>query len=86
MPAVLPMAEDDRTTGPKGSAKKGGEGKPEYTTFRIFAKDGENLSELADKRNTTIAKLYHELFAETVRKLLIEMTEQRLKDLKGRKE
>lgn len=45
--------------------------KPEYTTFRLFVQDGENLSELATKRGLTIAKLYHELFGEQVKKLLI---------------
>lgn len=90
MNATVVMAEERRANRPQGAGRKNPgsaaatEGKPEYTTFRIFAADGENLSDLADKRNTTIAKLYHELFSEAVRKLLIEETKQRLKNLESR--
>ena len=61
------------------------EPKPEYTTFRIFVKDGEDLSELANKKNTTIAKLYHELFAVTVTELLLKEAKKRVQELEGRK-
>lgn len=58
--------------------------KLEYTTFRILAGDGEDLSELANKRGTSIAKLYHELFSASVRELLIAETETRLRRLRDR--
>ncbi len=68
----------------KGSKEPAGK-KPEFTTFRVFAADGEDLSELADKRNTSVAKLYRELFAETVRQLLLKEARQRLQELESRK-
>ncbi len=64
----------------------GGETKPQYTTFRLYSSDGEDLSELADKRGVSIANLYRELgFAETVRKLLVTEAEKRLRELKERR-
>ena len=71
----LTMAEEKRTQ----------TGKPEYTTFRIYVKDGEDLSELADKKGKTIAQLYHELFSKQVIDLLLTETEKRQKDLKNRR-
>jgi hypothetical protein len=68
----------------KGAAGQAG-GKPDYTTFRIFAKDGEDLSELADKRKVTIAQLYHELFSEEVRRLLLDEAKKRVRELENRK-
>jgi hypothetical protein len=60
--------------------------KPQYTTFRLYATDGEDLSELADKRGVSIAKLFRDMgFAETVRKELVKEAEQRLQDLKSRR-
>lgn len=64
---------------------KGSDKKPEYTTFRLFVEDGENLSELADKRGLSVAKLYRQMFAEIVRRELIEEAKKRLKDLESRK-
>lgn len=78
MNAVITMADE------KKSGKDAGK-KPAYTTFRIFEKDGENLSELADKRRMSVAKLYHELFSETVRKMLLEEVRRRQQELEGRK-
>jgi len=65
------------------SKKRPSAGKKEldYTTFRIYAKDGENLSELADKRNQNIADCYRELFAETVREMLEKLVRLRLQGL-----
>lgn len=77
MVAGLTMAEETKRT-PTGK-------KPEYTTFRIFVKDGEDLSELADKRNKTIAELYHELFSKQVIELLLAETKKRTKDLENRR-
>lgn len=79
MNAVLTMAED------KTKRTQAKDGKPEYTTFRLFVKDGEDLSELADKRNTTIAKLFHDLFSEEVRRLLLDEAKRRVRELETRK-
>lgn len=76
--AVLTMAEEAKKPG-KPAAEK-----PRYTTFRIFEKDGENLSELADKRKVTIAALYHELFSDKVRELLLREAKRRVQELEGR--
>lgn len=64
---------------------KSGDKKPEYTTFRLYVEDGENLSELADKRGLSVAKLYRQMFAEIVRRELIEEAKKRLKDLESRR-
>ena len=56
--------------------------KPDYTTFRIFAEDGEDLSDLADLEGKTIAELYRELCAPLIRKRRIQRMEERLKRLK----
>ena len=59
---------------------------PKYTTFRLYATDGEDLSELADRRNLSIANLFRELgFAEKVRELLLIESERRLRELKARR-
>lgn len=79
MNTVLTMAEN------KEKRAQPTEGKAEYTTFRLFVKDGEDLSELADKRKTTIAKLYHQLFSEEVRRLLLDEAKRRVRELEGRK-
>jgi hypothetical protein len=77
MTAGLTMADEAKRT--QATAK------PEYTTFRIYVKDGEDISELADKRNKTIAQLYHELFAKQVIELLLAETKKRTKDLENRR-
>lgn len=77
MVAGLTMAEEVKRT--QATAK------PEYTTFRIYVKDGEDISELADKRNKTIAALYHELFSKQVIELLLAETKKRTKDLENRR-
>lgn len=62
---------------PKGDAD--GEG---YTTFRIYATDGDELGELARLLNVTVAEAYREVCAQIVRKKRIEKLEQKLKELK----
>ena len=79
MNAVLTMADE------KSKRTQAPESKPEYTTFRLFVKDGEDLSELADKRKVTIAKLFHELFSDEVRRLLLDEAKRRVRDLESRK-
>jgi hypothetical protein len=60
--------------------------KPTYTTFRLYATDGEDLSEYADKVGKSIAETYRELgFPEVVRQKLIKLAEARLQDLKARR-
>lgn len=54
-----------------------------WTTFRLHAEDGEALRDLAKEEGKTIADLYRELFAATVKNRLIERTEARLKKMKG---
>lgn len=75
MVAGLTMADETKRT----------QAKPEYTTFRIYAKDGEDLSELADKRDKKISDLYHELFSKQVIELLLAETKKRTKDLENRR-
>lgn len=75
--AVTAMAEK-----PDGKAKQPGT-RPGYTTFRIYEKDGEDLSELASLTGRTISEVYRERCAPIIRKLVIEETERRLKELKG---
>lgn len=79
MNAVLTMAEEKSKRTPSTDPKT------DYTTFRLFAKDGEDLSELADKRKTTIAKLFHELFSAEVRRLLLDEAKRRVRELETRK-
>jgi len=79
MNAVLTMADE------KAKRTQAQENKPKYTTFRIFEKDGEDLSELADKRKTTISKLYHDLFSDEVRRLLLDEAKRRVRELETRK-
>ncbi len=60
--------------------------KPQYSTFRIHASDGEDLSELADRLNLSVADCFRELgFAEVVRQRLLTLAEQRLRELKARR-
>jgi len=76
---ALEMSADKRKPGSQPE-------EPRYTTFRLHAADGEDLSELADKKNMSIANLYRELgFAEQVRKLLVIENERRLQELKARR-
>lgn len=82
--AVLEMASVNGTGGGGGRKKKPAAkaaGSTEWTTFRIHAQDGADLSDLADARGVTIAALYHELFSETVRGLLREALQTRLSGL-----
>ncbi len=65
-----------------GDAAKSGQA-VEYTTLRVFAEDGEDLSELADKSNKTIAVIYRELLRPLVKKVLIERIKQRLLQLEN---
>ncbi|HVL13570.1 MAG TPA: hypothetical protein VM529_13465 [Gemmata sp.] len=60
-------------------------GKPKFTTFRLYAEDGEDLSELADKLNKSIADVYREKFSRLIREELAEVTRKRLRELEGRK-
>lgn len=62
--------------------KKDMKGKVEYTTFRLFAEDGEALSDLASLERKTIAELFRELCAPLIRKRLTQKTEEKLKRLK----
>ena len=80
--AEVAMAKD-RTSKGKDASVVGEKAKTEYTTFRIHAADGENLSELASLEGTTIAELYRELCAPLVRKRLIAKAKERLEKLEG---
>ena len=60
-------------------------GKKQFTTFRLYAEDGEDLSELADKLNKSIADVYREKFSKLIREELAEVTRKRLRELEGRK-
>jgi hypothetical protein len=55
---------------------------PEYTTFRIYAEDGEDISDLAQMEGKTISDLYRELCAPLIRKRRIQKTEEKLRRLK----
>lgn len=64
---------------------RGGAPKPadvEYTTFRVFADDGEDLSDLARLMGLTIAELYHEVCAPLIRAKRVKELEEQLKQLK----
>jgi hypothetical protein len=54
----------------------------DYTTFRVYATDGEDLSDLAAMEGKTIADLYRELIAPIIRKRRIQKTEEKLRRLK----
>lgn len=69
-----------------GSGKKGkGLEVSEYSTFRIFAQDGEDLSELASKLGITIAELFRQECAPIIRGKLLQKMEERLRDLRARR-
>jgi hypothetical protein len=55
---------------------------PEYTTFRIYAGDGEDLSDLARLCGLTIAELYREVCAPLIRARRVKELEDQLKKLK----
>ena len=74
--SVLAVADE------KTDPKKGAKDKADYTTFRVFADDGEDLSDLADMEGKTIAQLYRELCAPLIRKRRIQKTEEKLARLK----
>lgn len=61
---------------------KSAKSKNEFTTFRIYAEDGEDLSDLAQMEGKTISDLYRELCAPLIRKRRITRTEEKLKRLK----
>lgn len=82
MSVVRTMADEKRANRPKGGAAPGDK-KPRYTTLRLYAEDGEDLSNLADLQNKTIADFYRETFGKRVRDMLIEETKKRLKKLEG---
>lgn len=62
--------------------KKELKAKVEFTTFRLFAEDGEALSDLASLERKTIAEIYRELCAPIIHKRLMAKTEEKLKRLK----
>lgn len=55
---------------------------PSYTTFRLYADDGEDLSDLARLCGLTIAELYREVCAPLVRARRVKELEDQLKKLK----
>jgi len=56
---------------------------PEYTTFRVFADDGEDISDLARLSGKTIAELYREVCAPLIRARRLKELEEQLKRLKN---
>jgi hypothetical protein len=83
MAVAMPKKKADEGRGGMPPPPKDDKGKPQYTTLRIYADDGERLSDLAGKRNVTIAELYRELVGKRVTDLLIEATREQLKRLEG---
>ena len=74
------------TVAKKPQAKKPESGKAAdggWTTFRLYAEDGEALSDLAKEEKVTIADLYRELLAPIIKERLIRRTEEKLKKMKG---
>lgn len=78
---VLTVTDDK-----KPGKKTKGDPDVEYTTFRVYADDGEDISDLADMEKKTIAELYRELCAPLIRKRRIQRTEEKLKRLKESKD
>lgn len=72
---------DDKKPG-AGKKPKGKKEDKEYTTFRIYADDGEDLSDLASMEDKTISELYREVCAPLIRKRRIQRTEEKLNRLK----
>lgn len=64
----------------RGSAAKPAE--VEYTTFRVYANDGEDLSDLARLMGMTIAELYRDVCAPMIRARRVKALEEQLKQLK----
>ena len=58
---------------------------PLYSTFRIYAQDGEDLSELASKTGVTIAEIFRSECAPAIRARLLQKMEERLRDLRARR-
>ena len=73
--SVLIVAKEEK---PKGAKKPDAE----YTTFRLYAEDGEDLSDLAAMEGKTISELYREVCAPLIRKRRIQRTEEKLRRLK----
>ncbi len=81
---VLTVAK--KPTDPEGAASPAPPTKKkiEYTTLRLYADDGEDLSDLADMEEKTIAEMYRLLCAALVRERRIKKTEEKLNRLKKR--
>ncbi len=56
----------------------------EWTTFRIFAQDGDELGDLAKEARLTIAEMYHQLLAPIVKEQLIVKMREKLRKLEGK--
>ena len=57
--------------------------KPDFTTLRFHGEDGRDIARLAALRNVTIADLYRELCAKTIREALKKAMRSQLADLGG---
>jgi hypothetical protein len=68
---------------PGRRAQKGGTPEPDYTTFRVFADDGEDISDLARLMGKTIAEVYRELCAPLIRGRRVKLLREQLSSLEG---
>lgn len=67
---------------PAKRTPKGDQPEPDYTTFRVYADDGEDISDLARLLGETIADVYRELCAPMIRARRVKLLEEQLKQLK----
>lgn len=65
----------------KKPAKKG-EADEEFSTFRIYATDGEVLSEVAKLLGLTVADAYRQLVAQEMKRQRVKILEEKLKQAK----
>jgi hypothetical protein len=80
---VLTVADEKTGSGRK---PKSGDAELKYSTFRLYADDAEDLSDLAGMEGKTVADLYRELCAPLIRRRRIQRTEEKLKRLKEPKD